>query len=241
MRDAPIKTSAYRQGINSVSVTIKERLGTLRILEDGRKFRYAKAGALLAAGQMTEAAAIPADHIDATIAASNSSGTQVEVTVTAGTVLANDALAGGYLQANDGVLEGRSYRIDSSTALAVDGTSVVVSLVDRLVDYDGTTQVTLVPNPWSGVLVGTADGAPTGIAVVPVASGSYFWSQVSGPTLAKISGTPAAGYPVTLGAAGAVAAVVIADTSAVPAVAVGFMHGTAGVNTEFKPVMLTLE
>ena len=236
MRDAPIKTSAYQQGINSVSTKIKERLGTLRILEDGRKFRYAKAGVLLAAGQMTASAAIPADHIDATIANSNSSGTQVEVTVVAGTILANDALAGGYLQVNDGLLEGRSFRIDSSTALAVDGTSVTLSLVDRMVGYDGTTEVTLAPNAWSGVVVGTAAAAATGIAVVPVAADSYFWAQVSGPSLAKIAGTPAVGSPVILGAAGAVA-VIVAATS----LTVGYMQGTAGVADEFKPVMLTME
>ena len=100
MRDAPIKTSAYQQGIAAVSTVIKERLGTLRILEDGRKFRYAKAGTALAAGQMTRVAAIPADHIDASISSTNSSGTQVEVTVAAGTALAADDLAGGYLQVN---------------------------------------------------------------------------------------------------------------------------------------------
>lgn len=235
MRDAPIKTSAYQQGIKAVSTKIKERLGTLRILEDGRKFRYAKAGALLAAGQMTEMAAVPSDHIDCTIAASNSSGTQVEVTVSAGTALVADALAGGYVQVNDGLLEGRSYRIDSSTALAVDGTSITLSLVDRMVDYDGTTEVTLVTNPWSGVVVGTANSAPSGVAVVPVASGSFFWSQVSGPSLVKISGTPATGAAVMLAAAGAVA--VLAGV----AQSVGFVHGTAGVSGEFKPVVLTME
>ena len=236
MRDAPIKTSAYQQGINVVSTKIKERLGTLRILEDGRKFRYAKAGAILVAGQAVAVAAIPADHIDALIAASNSSGTQVEVTVAAGTVLVADALAGGYLQVNDGLLEGRSFRIDSSTALAVDGVTVTLSLVDRIVGYDGTTEVTLVSNAWSGVVVGSAGAAAAGVAPVAVASGSYFWSQVSGPALVKIAGTPASGSPVILGAAGAVA-VIVAATSLV----VGYMYGTAGVADEFKPVLLTLE
>ena len=235
MRDAPIKTSAYRQGINVVSTTIKERLGTLRILEDGRKFRYAKAGAALAAGQMAAMPTIPADHIDAVIADTNSSGTQVEVTVSAGTALAADALAGGYVQVNDGLLEGRSYRIDSSTALSAAGTSITLSLVDRLVDYDGTTEVTLVANPWSAVVVGTANSAPAGIAPVDVASGSYFWAQVSGPALAKTVGTPAAGAAVMLAAAGAVA--VLAGV----AMTAGYMHGTAGVDGEFKPMILTME
>ena len=236
MRDAPIKTSAYQQGISVVSTKIKERLGTLRILEDGRKFRYAKAGALLVAGQMTAAAAVAADHIDAVIANSNSSGTQVEITVAAGTALAADALAGGYIQVNDGLLQGRSYRIDSNTELSAAGTSVTVSVADPIRDYDGTTQVTLVPNVWSGVVVGTAGTAATGVAVVPVASGSYFWAQVSGPSLVVIAGTPAVGSPVILGAAGAVA-VIVAATSLV----VGFMYGTAGVAAEAKPVMLTME
>ncbi len=237
MRDAPIKTSAYQQGINAVSIKIKERLGTLRILEDGRKFRYAKAGALLAAGQATAMGAVDSEHIDCLVAASNSSGTQIEVTVSAGVVLAADALAGGYLQVNDGLLEGRTCRIDSSTALAVDGTSITLSLVDRMVDYDGTTEVTLVANPWSNVVVGTAGAAPAGVAPVPVASGSYFWSQVSGPALAKIAGTPAIGVALILGAAGAVGIQVGAGVT----MEVGYSYGTAGVAGEFKPVMITLE
>ena len=40
-----LKTQMFRHSILETSTTQKEALGTLRILDDGRKFRYAKNGA----------------------------------------------------------------------------------------------------------------------------------------------------------------------------------------------------
>jgi hypothetical protein len=236
MREAPLKTTAYNQGILTTSTTAKEKLGTLRILEDGRKFRYAKAGAAIAAGQAVSCALVAAQHLGAIVASINSSGTQVALTVTAGLALANDALAGAMLHVTSGTGAGRSYRAESSTAITAAGTSITFALVDRLAIYDGTTRISVVPSPWSGVLVGAANAAAAGVAPVAVASGSYFWSQVSGPASALIVGTPAVGSPVILGAAGAVA-VITAATS----LAIGYAFGSVGIAGEYKPVMLTLE
>lgn len=239
MRDAPVKTTGFRQGLKVVSTTQKERLGTLRILEDGRKFRYAKAGGALVAGKATVAAAIAAAHIDATVAAVNSTNTQVTLTITAGTAIAENALAGGYLQVNDATLEGNVYRIDSNTALAADGTAMTLSLADRMGAYDATTQVTLVHNPWSGVTHSTTEESLfTGIpAAAAVASGSFFWAQTGGPSSALIAGTPAVGSMLTLSStAGALAA--INATLDIDQPIIGVMWGTAGVATEYKPVML---
>jgi hypothetical protein len=242
MRDAPIKTSAFRQGIREVSATAKEELGTLRVLQDGRKFRYAKAGAAaLAVGKATVAAAIAAAHADAVIAAANTSGTQVTLTVTAGTAIAENALAGGYMMVNDGILEGNCFRIDSNTAMASDGTAITLGLVDPVVGYTGATEVTLCHNPFSGLIISaTPEAMPTGIAPVTVPAGYYFWTQTGGPCAALIVGTPAVGTMLTHGATdGSVGA--INATLDIDQPIIGVSWGLAGVATEYQPVFLTID
>lgn len=242
MRNAPVKTTAFRQGLHNVSKTQKERLGTLRILEDGRKFRYSQAGAVaLDIGKATTAKAIAAAHLDATIAATNNNGTQVTLTITAGTAIAENALANGYLQVNDGLLEGLSCRIDSNTPVDAAGTSITVSLADRLVGYDGTTECSLVHNPWSGLVISaTPEALFTGISPVNVPANYFFWSQTGGPTAALVSGTPAIGSMLTMSATdGALAA--INATLDIDQPVVGIAWGTAGVAGEYKPVMLTVD
>jgi len=241
MREAPVKTTGFRQGIVTISSTKKERLGTLRILEDGRKFRYSKAGGTLVAGKSTAAAAIASQHITGAVAALNTSRTQVEVTVTAGTAIASNALAGGYLQVETGTGEGRTYRIESNTALTAAGTSITLALTDRMAASDGTTKVALVHNEQSGVIVSaTPEALCTGIPAVDVTDGYYFWSQTGGPALALISGTPAIGSMLTMGATdGALAA--INATLDIDQPIVGTMWGTVGVDGEYKPVFLTID
>lgn len=241
MRDAPVKTTAFQQGINVTSATAKEKIGTLRILEDGTKFRYSKAGGVLAAGKVTVAAQIAAAHIDATVTAVNNNGTQAEITVTAGTAIVENALSGGYLHVNDGTLEGNRYRIDSNTAIDASGTVVTISTVDRITGYDGTTQVTLVHNPWSGVTHSAVEeNLCTGIPPVAVASGRYFWNQTGGPAVCLVAGTPAVGSMLTMSStAGALAP--ISSTLDIDQPVVGVAFGTAGVSTEYKPVMLNID
>jgi hypothetical protein len=236
MREAPLKTTAFQQGIFATNTTAKEKVGTLRVLDDGRKFRYAKAGAAITAGQAVSCSVVAANHIGATVAAVNNSNVQVTLTITAGTAVAANHYAGGYLQINTGVGAGRSYRIASNTEVSAAATAVTFNLEDRFAAYDGTTRVAVVPNPCAGVLVGAVGATPAGVAVVAIDSGSYGWIQTAGMVAALITGTPAVGSPVILGAAGALA-VIVAATSA----AVGNMTATVGVTGQYKPVMLNLE
>jgi len=242
MKDSPIKTSGFRQALRATSAVAREKVGCIRITDDGRKFRYAKNGAtLLPIGVCTVAAAIAAQHIDATIASANSNGTQVVVTVTAGTALAENQLAGGYLQVNDVLLEGNQYRIESNTAMTSAGTSVTISLTDPIVGWDTTTQVTLAHNPFSGVIIAaTPEAMPTGITPISVPANHYFWVQTGGPLIALTAGTPAVGSMLTHSTTdGAVAAV--NATFDIDQPIIGIAWGTAGVATEYKPVYLTID
>ena len=241
MREAPVKTAGFLQGITTTSTTRKERLGTLRILEDGRKFRYSLAGGALTAGDATVSAAVHSDHTNLAVSTLNTSRTQVQVTVSAGTAIASNALSGGYLHVNAGTGEGRAYRIDSNTALSAAGTTITLALSDRMAASDGTTKVTLVHSPYSGVTASaTEENLFSGVAPVDVTSGRYFWAQTGGPTVVLISGTPAIGTMLTLAAA-AGALIAINATLDIDQPIVGIHWGTVGVDGEFKPVMLTVD
>jgi hypothetical protein len=236
----PLKRAGFSQGIFQTSSTRKEQVGTKRITQNGDVFIYSKAGAVLSAGKATGAAEINSNHIDGTISATNVEGSQVTVTVSAGTAIAENALAGGSLQVNDGTLEGNSYPIVSNTALGASDTEITLSLGRPLKDYDGTTEVTLAHNPAFGVTHSTTEEKLfTGIPPVDVPSGYYFWSQTGGVAVALISGTPTVGSMMTMGSvSGSLAA--INATLDVDQPIVGILWGAVGVDGEYKPVKLTV-
>lgn len=242
MREAPVKTTGFRQGITSVSTTQKERLGTLRILEDGRKFRYSQTAAVITPGQATAAKAIVAAHITGAVGSFNTTRTQLTVTLLAtGTAIALNGLVGGYLMVESGVGAGRSYRIASNTAATTASTSIIVTLHDRMAASDATTKVALVHSPYFNVIVGGAGLIPTGIAPVTLAIGDYYWSQTGGLANALIEGTPAVGAPVGLDATAGSLKVIVDTTASNAIVQVGQVFGTVGVDGAYKPVMLCLD
>jgi len=238
-----MKRAGFDQGIYQISETRKEELGTLRVLSDGRKFRYARAGGSdLAAGKLGVAAAINADHADEAIAAAVAIGEKVlTLTVTAGTVIAENELKGGAFQINDGTGEGYSYVIDANTALAVGGTSISITLEEGIkVALDTTSEFTLVHSPWNDVVEGTTIGCPIGVPVVAVTAAYYYWAQTGGLAVVLMGDTVALGTAViqdTATAAGSTA--IMAAASVAPQV--GIVHGFAGVDTEYQPVLLTID
>ena len=241
-----MKQRAFLQDIHQISSTAKEQVGTLRITQDGRKFRYAKAGGALSAGKAVVAATIAAAHADeAAPSTAVAVGTQqVTLTVTAGTAIAENQLRGGYLAVNDGTGEGHLYAIESNSAVAADGTSITIGLSEPIRKVWGTTtatQFTLVHSPWYGVThSATEENLCCGVAICDVTSGYYCWVQTGGPALALMKGTPAVGSNLTLGSpAGSLK--VITGTLDVDQPIVGVQWGTAGVDTEYQPVYMRLD
>ena len=82
MTTTPIKVSgAFSQLIHEESATALERVGTVRILQDGRKFRYSKAGAgALGAGKLAVAADVAANVTNVSPAADAAIGLAILVT-----------------------------------------------------------------------------------------------------------------------------------------------------------------
>jgi hypothetical protein len=238
----PLKRTGFNQSVFSQSATQKEELGALRILRDGRKFRYAKAGAsALGAGKLTVSAAIGADVMDEASTAVHAIGDTVfSETITSATYVEN-YFAGGYLQINDGTGEGHQYKIISSTAVTA-GTSIILQLDEPIrvaTAATSATMFTIVHSPWRATVESATLGCPVGITPMAVTAAYYYWAQTGGPAIALSANTDAAGMALhqSTTTAGALAGLDVG--SYYPQVAVAL--GTAGVATDYKPVMLILE
>ena len=242
----PIKKAGFAQGIYEQSSTAKETLGTIRITQDGRKFRYAKAGAAdLNRGKMGLGAALNAAHVDEAILAAVAIGTYtLDLTVTAGSALAADQLRGGYFQIMDGTGEGQCLQIAGNTAISASGTSIQIALDDPIqVALDTTSEFTLVQSPWYAVYESsTGESMVAGVAPIAVTTLYYYWAQTGGVANVLQAATDAVGCNMTVSTATAGAVVSVAN-GAIDAdlPLVGVQYGTAGVAGEYTPVFLTID
>ena len=240
----PFKRTSFKTSVYATTSTMREAfMGMLRIDQLGRKFRYARAGASdLAAGKLGVCAAIAAAHVNEAILTAAAIGTQVlDLTVTTGTAILANELAGGFFVVNDATGEGYSYVIAGNTAMLSGGTTITIALAESLrVALDTTSEFTLVHSRWNDVIESATLGAPAGVPLVAVTAAYYYWAQTGGLAAVLITGTPAAGALVQQ--CNAVAgAVEIYATGTITYPPVGFMHGIAGVDTEYYPVELIID
>jgi hypothetical protein len=238
----PLKRTGFNQSVLAQSSTQKEELGALRILRDGRKFRYAKAGAsALAAGKLTVSAAVGADVMNEVCTAVHAIGDVVfSETITSATYIEN-YFAGGYLQVNDGTGEGHQYKILSSTAVTA-GTAMILQLDEPIrVATAGTsaTEFSIIHSPWQATVESTTLGCPVGVTPIVVTATYFYWAQTGGPAIALSGNTDAAGKPLYQSTTTAGALAGLDAASYYPQVAIAL--GTAGVSGEYKPVMLTMD
>jgi len=190
------------QDIYEESSTPKCRIGLLLQLGD-RFFRYAKNGAVaLAKGKMTQGAVAIANHRNIVVAAAAPAATTtVTVTLGATAVVANQ-YADGYLHVNNEAGEGVTYRIKSHPAAAASA-NLVVTLYDALeTALTTTSRVTLTKGKYDSVVIAPAAGltsAATGVPLINVAAGNFFWMQTKGPAAVLTQGTIVIGQNVGLG------------------------------------------
>jgi hypothetical protein len=239
-----LKTQMFRHSILETSTTQKEALGTLRILDDGRKFRYAKNGAsALVAGNALQAPVVVAHHVEMAVVAAAAAGTKSVTVTLGGTAVTANQYAAGFLQINkaDGI--GHQYKILSHPA-ADAAANVVLTLEDPIVDALTTSsEASLIANPYAAVVVTTgATCIPVGVAPCDVAANAYFWSQTGGVACVETNGTPAAFSNLFPAAGGELDAGPVTTTTQVLAAGpvVGFLM-VIGVDNEAKPAFLTLD
>jgi len=241
MDNKPVKTQGFAQDIYAKSSVQLEALGTLRVLDDGRAFAYARAGAVdLAAGKVTQTAIPSATSTDEVVAASAAVG-DMSISVTFGGAVTADFYKDGYLWVNDDTGEGHVYRVRGHAAGT---TAVIVNLKDpvRVAITAGAGTVSLIQNPQDLVIVypTTGTGAPAGIPPIPVTANYYFWNQVKGPAAVLTDGTIVIGQHVRVsdGTAGAVEPL-DRDGTAEDEAAVGTVL-QVNATTEYSLIMLDI-
>ena len=234
-----MKLQGFAQDLYSSSATKKEKLGTLRITSDGRKFRYAYNGAVaLTTGISTSMIGVAAYHINRAIVIPAAIGDK-EVSVTLGaTACAANSYEDGYFQVNDGTGEGQSYQIIGNTYAASAGTTVVTLADPIRIALTTSSEVSLVYNPWYGTVIqATEETGPAGVTVCAVPINHYYWSQTGGMACVLSTSTAAVASLLEHGLTNGSTALANGFDKAF----LGQTISTAGIAGEYKPVWLTID
>ena len=218
-------------------------LGTQLILQDGRKFRFAKAGgSTLVVGNLIQAAANTANHVDVAGVASAIGSISPSVTLGATSAAAN-LYAEGYAITTKTPDGARLYRIDNhasntGSAALVINFSAGYSLVAA---WTTATNVSLLKNPYDSVIQApntTLTNSLLGIACSAPTSANFGWLATSGTTPALQNGTLVLGQAATASAAAA-GVVGPAATSAAFQTALGTVRQVSSAT--WSPVQLILD
>lgn len=171
------------QGIYEESTTQKAALGT-RIQVGDRVFYYAKAGAALVPGKIVCAPLAVTTAMGATCAVDTGALGKKSITITAGTDIAANVLADGYISVCSSGLAGGGIllKIKNHASFGSGGTACVVNLYDGVpVSTLAAGPVNVIKNQYDSVIIGSqAVGMPVGVAPTTVTSGNYFWAQTWG-------------------------------------------------------------
>jgi hypothetical protein len=163
--------------------------------------------------------------------------TSVTVTLGATAATANQ-YAGGVLIVNDATGEGHTYKIKSHPA-ADASAALVVTIEDPIVvALTTSSEVSLIANLYSGVIVNptTPTASPVGVAIYPVAANEYGWIQTKGIVSCLNDGGTTVGLAVapSQATAGAV------KTGATTLDSVGRAYQTA-TSTEYNAIFIALD
>lgn len=239
-----------KQGIMQESETQLFPLGRLIALDDGRKFRYSKAGGVaLAAGKMTGSPLVATERDDTVNGGVAISRNATSFTQTAvGTITENQFKDGFACMVSDTGL-GLQYKIKGNTAAS--GTAeTIVSLYDPIVTPTGTTtSCILVLSPWTGLIITPDDVImATGVPTVPVTESYYFWSQTGGMAMCLMGSSTGVAtdertlkIDVAANVDGALDSTAGITTTGLQIVGIHAFDSTDCVDTDYWPVWLTID
>jgi hypothetical protein len=186
----------------SSDATQRHPLGTRGYTKDGRKFRYAQAGAVdLVAGNLIQGAAPLANHLANTPPAVAAGATSFTYTPGA-TAGAANLYAEGYLQVDTTPGNGYTYQVSGHGAITA-STAFTLNLVDPIqVALTTSSRVGLIPNPYKNVIQcpTTITAKVVGVAPCVITATQYGWLQTFGCASVLVNGTPAITAPVINGA-----------------------------------------
>lgn len=156
-------------------------LGAQYVAPDGRKYRFARAGAVaLVVGNVVQAPAEDTADQDITPTATAVGATQFTTSSTM-TVTANQ-YAGGYVSVSVTPDLGGVYKIKSHPAATAAALTFTLEEPIRTA-WTTSTRLDFVANPFNGVVVcpTTRTSTPVGVAVNDLAINGYGWIQTFGP------------------------------------------------------------
>jgi len=195
----------FNQGLFEESAVQKQRLGTIRVLDDGRKYVYCQAtAAAIAAGICVSKAVAPQSCTVAALdAAQNLVGVKEIFLTLTGTPTLN-LYRDGWLVYTAGTGIGEMCKIRGNT---VDDVPATGRCTFYLYDALGTTMVAasttvdLFACPYDGVLINpaVADGDATtgervlGVTLRTITASYYFWAQTKGLASVLLDVAAAAG------------------------------------------------
>lgn len=209
---------------------------------NGKIYRYCKAGGSnIARGKLMVAPTVVANHINLSWQTAPAVGDRVVKVTLGATAATADQYKGGQLVVQDGTGEGRSYFIEGNKAADSSGTCTLY--LREPIDTAGATSeanVDLLANDYNGVVISVTDQADRAVGVpnVAITASYYGWLQTGGNCSTLMDEAITNGTVVTIGTgvAGAVEALDGAGEQEV-----GIMSGTAGVDTEYSNVFLTID
>lgn len=216
-------------------------IGAKVVSNDGSEYRYVRAGGTaLVAGKLQDGPATVGNHTNIAVAVAASVGDKT-VEVTLGATLASlNQYSDGFLIVNDVDGQGFTYKIKSNPA-ADASASLVLTLDDDeaiVVALTTSSQVTLIPNQYNGVIIHAASetGVPVGVAIKNITAESYGWIKTRGSVGVLSDASPAA-----------IGQQVDASTTTDGSVTLGTI-GTGGIgyalaqgtSTEYNPIFLTI-
>ena len=202
--------STLAQDLFVSSAVAQQELGEIAFAVDGRKFRYARAGAApLVAGTLLQSPAEVVNHENLIPAITAIGATQVTVTLGA-TAATTNQYADGFLIVTVTPGQGYSYKISSHPA-AIGGATLVLTLEDPLlVALTASSRIDLVANQFSAMIINpaAASSTPKAVALYPLPATYYGWVQVEGAACLLADGAITVGTALVAsnGTAGAVEA-----------------------------------
>jgi len=203
------------QQLHSESSTALHDIGSLVHSNDGRSYRYCKAGGTaLVAGKLQQSSAEDTTNFQNLTCAVSSAGA-TSITTTSTVTLTANQLAGGLLTVTAATTgAGFLYKIKSHAAATA--AVVTFNLEDPVVvATTGTVTIDAAPNPYSAVIVNptTASSAAIGVAIYNITAAYYGWLQVGGVASILNDGGSTVGTNVSASnaTAGAVEAAVTAQ------------------------------
>ena len=202
MAQGDILTTGFAQSIFDVTATREHPLGTTRITEDGREFRYARNGGVaLKAGYPTESMATVAGQTTMYATTTFAIGTKTMTFTNNATAVTSDQYKEGYMVVAVGTGIGQFFRVESNNAESTGSGTLTVTIKESLrVALDTTSYVDLIYNPFDLIVVSTGNAkVPAGIPPVAVPASYYYWTQNGGIACGFMAGTEPVGGKMSFG------------------------------------------